>query len=105
MVNLAGALRGVYPAQADPWEAAAYGPAGGGNSRPLFFWSRPVRSPRSGRAWWPSRSSKPVRRRNPSLARFDSGAAPSYGTSTVSIGDQPVTSAVPGGRRNRDRNA
>ena len=39
MVILAGALRGVYPAQADPWEAAAYGPAGGGNSRPLFFWS------------------------------------------------------------------
>jgi hypothetical protein len=41
MVILAGALRGVYPAQADPWEAAAYGPAGGGNSRPLFFWSKP----------------------------------------------------------------
>jgi hypothetical protein len=76
MVILAGALRGVYPAQADPWEAAAYGPAGGGNSRPLFFWSNAVLSLRSGRAWWPSRSSKPVSRRSPSVGRFDSCAAP-----------------------------
>jgi hypothetical protein len=29
-------------------------------------------------AWWPSWSSKPVRRCNPPLGRFDSGAAPSY---------------------------
>lgn len=37
---------------------------------------------RSGRARWPIRSSKPVRRRNPSLGRFDSGAAPLAETMT-----------------------
>src|SRR3954452_5595572 len=31
----------------------------------------------SDRAWWPSWSSKPVRRGSPTLARFDSGVAPS----------------------------
>ena len=35
-----------------------------------------VRSQRSGRARWPSGSSKPVRSCNPRLGRFDSGAAP-----------------------------
>ena len=35
-----------------------------------------VRSDRSGRARWPSGSSKPVRSCNPRLGRFDSGAAP-----------------------------
>src|SRR5437773_9035794 len=35
------------------------------------------RVPRSGRARWPNRSSKPVRRRNPPVGQFDSGAAPS----------------------------
>ena len=37
---------------------------------------RPYGVERSGRARWPNRSSKPVRRRNPPVGQFDSGAAP-----------------------------
>ena len=42
---------------------------------PRGFWTA-LRSRWSGRAWWPSWSSKPVRRGSPTLGRFDSGAAP-----------------------------
>src|SRR6476661_1438890 len=42
--------------------------------RAVSHWTYRVQ--RSGRARWPSWSSKPVRRRNPSVGQFDSGAAP-----------------------------
>ena len=52
------------------------------------------RVPRSGRARWPSRSSKPVRRRNPAVGQFDSGAAPFSFPSPCKASAKPH----PGGR-------